>query len=237
MGYTVYMHVSPSGKKYIGITSRKPIERWGRCGSGYKGQAFENAINKYGWDNITHIVLFTELTKEEAEKKEIELIAKYNTTNSECGYNVANGGSSIGKHSEETKKKISLSKTGCVPWNKGIPRTDEEKRKMRKSHIGKTAGEKNGNYGKHFSAEHRRKISDSKKGQPSYWKGKHISQSTKEKISEKHSIKIKRVEDGKIYNSIKDASNCVNVTQSAICHCLKGKTHKAGGYHWKYADT
>lgn len=45
--YTVYEHTTPSGKKYIGITGRNPIKRWGSNGIGYKGQAFENAILKY----------------------------------------------------------------------------------------------------------------------------------------------------------------------------------------------
>ena len=36
-------------------------------------------------------------------------------------------------HSEETKRKISLTKKGHPsPWNKGIPRSEETKRKMRK---------------------------------------------------------------------------------------------------------
>lgn len=54
MSYTVYMHITPSGKMYIGITGRNPLKRWGSNGSGYKGQAFSNAIKKYGWDNMEH---------------------------------------------------------------------------------------------------------------------------------------------------------------------------------------
>ena len=50
--YTVYKHITPSGKVYIGITSIKPDKRWNR-GKGYKDNIyFSNAINKYGWDNI-----------------------------------------------------------------------------------------------------------------------------------------------------------------------------------------
>ena len=36
--WCVYMHTSPSGKYYIGITSRDPIKRWCLTGSGYKKQ-------------------------------------------------------------------------------------------------------------------------------------------------------------------------------------------------------
>lgn len=236
MSYTVYMHITPSGKMYIGITGRNPLKRWGSNGSGYKGQAFSNAIKKYGWDNMEHKILYTNLSKEEAEKKEIELIARYNTTNSNYGYNVENGGSSVGKFSEETKAKISKSKIGSVPWNKGVPRTDEEKRKMSLSHIGKTVGEKNGNYGKHFSEEHRRKISEAKKGHQSTFKGMHHSQRTKDKLSAEHSKPINRIEDGKTYKSIKEASKDIGISSTAICNCLKGKTKSAGGYHWEYAQ-
>ena len=34
--YTVYMHICPNGKKYIGITKQKPIKRWGYNGINYK---------------------------------------------------------------------------------------------------------------------------------------------------------------------------------------------------------
>lgn len=234
--YIVYMHITPSNKKYIGITYRSPKKRWGSNGCGYKGQAFENAINKYGWDNIEHKILFSNLSKEEAEEKEIYLISKYNTTNSKYGYNVSNGGSSVGKFTEETKKKISNSKLGTIPWNKGIPRTEEEKRKMSLSHIGKTKGKNNANYGKKLSKEHIQKMLDARKGKDPYWKGKHLTREAKKKLSESHSKKIIRIEDNKIYNSIKQASKELEISSTAICNCLKGKTQRAGGYHWRYTN-
>ena len=64
--YIVYMHIAPNNKKYIGITKEKnPKERW-RKGKGYwTNEHFTSAINKYGWDNIQHIILYKELTKEQ----------------------------------------------------------------------------------------------------------------------------------------------------------------------------
>lgn len=51
--WCVYVHTSPSGKKYVGVTSQYPNARW-RNGKGYKSSpAFNNAIQKYGWDNIS----------------------------------------------------------------------------------------------------------------------------------------------------------------------------------------
>ena len=37
-------------------------------------------------------------------------------------------------HTEESKLKISNSKKGSIPWNKGIPRTEEFKNKLKIPH-------------------------------------------------------------------------------------------------------
>lgn len=110
--YTVYKHTSPSGKVYIGITSRKPEVRWGNGRNYVDNEYFTRAINKYGWDNIEHEILFAGLSKEDAERKEIELIKEYRSTDRAFGYNIENGGSALGKHSEYTKQKISESLKG-----------------------------------------------------------------------------------------------------------------------------
>ena len=70
--YIVYQHKNKiNNKVYIGITSRTPQERWGNQGCNYKSSPyFYNSIQKYGWDNFEHNILYTDLTKEEACKKE-----------------------------------------------------------------------------------------------------------------------------------------------------------------------
>ena len=92
--YKVYMHIAPNGKKYIGITRQEnPKKRWGSNGCGYMDNAyFWKAIQKYGWNNFQHEILFENLTKEEAEQKEIDLIAKYQSNKAEFGYNISSGG-------------------------------------------------------------------------------------------------------------------------------------------------
>lgn len=125
--YIVYMHINKyNSKRYIGITCQNPNERW-RKGKGYeKSKLFYNAILKYGWNNFEHIILFINLTKEEAEQKEIELIARYKSNDEKYGYNIQNGGNHNGKHSEKTKEKIRMAKIGKnnpnygkETWNKG----------------------------------------------------------------------------------------------------------------------
>lgn len=90
--YSVYMHINKiNQKKYIGITKNKPEERW-LNGYGYKKQAFYNAIQKYGWDNFEHVILFDGLSQSEACQKEIDLISYYKTNNKLYGYNISSGG-------------------------------------------------------------------------------------------------------------------------------------------------
>lgn len=87
------MHTNKiNNKKYVGITYQKPSLRWRSHGQGYKGCTyFYNAIKKYGWDNFEHKILLENLTEEEAEEKEIELI-KFYGTQVPNGYNIDAGG-------------------------------------------------------------------------------------------------------------------------------------------------
>ena len=84
--YTVYMHVFPNGKKYIGMTSRSLHERW-KNGKGYCGSAVGNAICKYGWENVKHYLLFEGLDRHSAKFVEKYVIEKDKTYNKKFGYN------------------------------------------------------------------------------------------------------------------------------------------------------
>ena len=77
--YAVYCHTNKiNGKKYVGITGNKPEYRW-KNGLGYQNHPhFFAAIKKYGWHNFWHEVLYTGLTKAEAEEWETKLIKEYN---------------------------------------------------------------------------------------------------------------------------------------------------------------
>lgn len=90
--YVVYLHTSPSNKKYIGITCQEPNQRW-RNGNGYKNnQYFYRAIQKYGWNNFKHEILFENLSHDDACNKEVELIDKFQSSDKEYGYNITKGG-------------------------------------------------------------------------------------------------------------------------------------------------
>lgn len=127
--YSVYKHTSPSGKVYIGITCQKPEDRW-KNGSGYLNKnkignygqpAMANAILKYGWDKFKHEILFENMSKKDAEKKEVELIAIYKSDNENFGYNIDRGGCAVGKKTKQTRQKMSNSKLGAKNAMYGKP--------------------------------------------------------------------------------------------------------------------
>ena len=153
--YKVYKHTNTvNGKVYVGITSMDVKRRW-ENGNGYsKQQLFWRAIQKHGWHSFSHEILFDELSKQEAEQKEIELIAAYKSNDPKYGYNIQNGGNTLGKHSEGTRRKISES-------NKGKIITHEQRLKISSTLKGRK-----------LSFETRKRISESLKGKNGFWYGK-----------------------------------------------------------------
>ena len=131
--WCVYMHTSPSGKKYIGITSNKPERRFDH-GNGYLKKkkndeycqpAIAYAILKYpDFDNDwKHEILYDKLTKTDAEHKEIQLISQYQTRDPRYGYNITPGGSVlVGKDNPTYGKNIKdfLSEEQYHQWKTNI---------------------------------------------------------------------------------------------------------------------
>lgn len=116
--YCVYMHISPSEKKYTGITKQDVKKRW-QNGFGYLNKNVDStfkqpymarAVLKYTNrnDDWKHLILMNNLTEKEAKEAEIMLIEKYNTRNPNYGYNITAGGDGMHDcpHTEETKEKI-----------------------------------------------------------------------------------------------------------------------------------
>lgn len=145
--YIIYKHTNKiNGKVYIGQSKYSLEERSKKNGEGYKTQKkFWNAIQKYGWNNFTHEVLFSNLSKEEANKIEITLIEEYDSIKN--GYNVRKGGSNFNynessyqnsnsnflgkKHTEEYK--IYMSNLMKEKWNNNNYK-EKTKENMKKNH-------------------------------------------------------------------------------------------------------
>jgi len=63
--YFVYEHITPDGMYYIGVTTDIK-KRWKTKGYDYRTTSLQPYIDKYGWDNIQHQILFENQTKENA---------------------------------------------------------------------------------------------------------------------------------------------------------------------------
>lgn len=229
--YYVYMHITPNGKKYVGITKQRLSRRW-KNGYGYAGSPhFYNAILKYGWDNIEHKIIAENLSLVDACNMEKQLIAEFDLTNREFGYNECVGGEGTNgyHHTEEYKDRLrkrpilqeqrdQISKTvkkrweegvysdrkyNQVPWNKGLTKDDPRVAKYCR---------KKGEWT--LSEEARCKISEARKGRPA--------------LNRK---KVQCVETGVIYNSVSEATKLTGINNLS---CAARFGNSAGGLHWRY---
>lgn len=141
--------------------------------------------------------------------------------------------------SEKTLKLMSESRKGMIFSNehksnmakagkgnsnaKGHTLSEEAKSKISKANKGNSYAS-----GKR-SDEARKKMSDSHLG-------KKLSVETRNKMKGRGARKVKCLETGTIYSSIKEAAiACSLKSSSGITNCCRGVTKTSGGYHWAYA--
>lgn len=89
--YIVYIHTSPEGKKYCGFSGNIK-RRWQSINEYYSNILFYRALQKYGWENFKHEIVFISDSKEEALQYEKETIEKLDLLNPKKGYNLVEGG-------------------------------------------------------------------------------------------------------------------------------------------------
>lgn len=203
--YCVYKHTCPNGKSYIGITKQKTWERWGR-GSGYATQFFGKAVAKYGWDNITHEILFDGLTLEEANAKESEMIKKYDTHNPQKGYNLTDGGDGIKGYVATEEAKKAMSERAKRMW------ADPDKRKYLENHLREISQK---NKGRKQSEEHKKKVAEFHSIKVDQYSMDGIFITT--------------------HNSLMDAARSFGLLENTLLvRCCQGKRKSAYGFIWKY---
>lgn len=111
-----------NGKRYIGQHAGNDLEKYWLhnvwlAEHGYQGKRLlYRAIRKYGSDSFEVKILVHTDSKEELDFCEITLIELFDAVNPTKGYNItAGGGGSLGvKMSEETRAKMSKSRTGLI---------------------------------------------------------------------------------------------------------------------------
>lgn len=243
--YCVYKHSNKiNGKVYIGITSQKPNKRWD-CGRGYqKNKHFWDAIQKYGWENFEHEILYRELSPEDAFSKEKELILKYDSCNHMKGYNCSVGGEGgatglVGKshpmygkrHSTESIKRMSDKK-------KGVPYSPERYASFLKS-INREALRERAyrtiagyNKGKTLSEETRRKIAESNRGLKR-------TDETRMNIGKSKSKSVIQLTTSGVvirsWESARKAAVELGIQAGHISKVCKNQRKTAGGFIWQYS--
>jgi group I intron endonuclease len=118
-------------KKYVGqswrIEHRFKEHKYHTCNS-----HLASAFKKYGINNFYFGIIETfneSVTQKELDEAEAQYIVCGNLTNPKYGYNMREGGSR-GKHNEESRAKVGMSK-------RGIKLTEEHKAKIRVPLVGR----------------------------------------------------------------------------------------------------
>lgn len=232
--WTIYEHISPSGKVYIGITSQdKVCKRW-QYGNGYVCcTIFYKAIKKYGWKNFQHNIIASNLGEMTAKNMEKDLIKYYKEKG--ISYNITDGGDgTLGrKFSEDTIRKMSKSHKGKII-------TESWRNNMR---IGQLNRDKSTQYIP--TIEDRVKQSLSMKA---YYKNHSsprkgvtltddikykcmINQKTRKSVTQ-YTLDMKVVKE---YPSISNAAKANGFSISKIAECCKKDRGKYKNYYWRYS--
>lgn len=245
--YVVYKHTTPNNKYYIGITSKKPNERW-EYGQGYKGQYFYEAIQEFGWDNIKHKILIHGLTKTQALKWETKLIKYYKSDKEEYGYNkvISNEYGTI-EHSEETRKLISKNN---ARWFLGKNLSEKTKQRISKSHnknkkaircietqiIYESINEASRQTG--VSKYHIISVCKGRRKTCGGYRWEYVNKSdiNTKKYTQTCGRSVVCIETGIKYPSIMEASRQTGINRTQISSCVRNKCFTAGTFRWVYGD-
>jgi len=231
---SLYMHVNKAdNKKYIGITTLPVTTRWHTDGSGYKNQKlFYRAINKYGWNNFEHIVLFSELPSNKAYELEKIFIGVFNTTNRTYGYNISSGGEniSIGAYNIESMSTPVYQYTIDGDFVNGYPSMMEAQRQTGISNSNICACCK----GKHaYINGYRWRYTKCDKLEPLDIKRYIYENVTKKstKIVYQYNLKGEFI---CAFDSVTEASKSTGTSSNSISTCGLEKRKQANGFMWSY---
>jgi group I intron endonuclease len=247
--YTIYSKLKPE-RFYIGsavnLNQRKSVHFSNLSNIKHPNRILQNHFNKYGEQDLVFEILEYVKYKTKLIEREQFYIDELNPYFNICKV----AGSSLGtkrseeackrnselkkgnknclglKRSKENKLKISEIKKGQIPWNKGIPCSEETKIKISKSNIGKHKQLK--------SKEHKEKIRLSNIG-------KHSSLKDIERLNKINYLKRKPILQFdlqgnfiKEWDCISDVQKQLGFDKSFIINVAKGKYKQAYNFIWKY---
>lgn len=217
-----------NGYRYIGQSKNITRRLWEhKCQGKNPRLPISKAIREFGWDSFNKEILELCLV-EELEEKEIYYIALLKPE-----YNISRGGKSGMEgyhHSPEIKEicraaavkewqdKSSKEKAYVLEHQlthrnpKGYKVPDSVKEKLRQANLGKKQSEET--------------IAKKSVAMKIAMLGNQNGNKT-----------VRCVETGEIFQSLKQAAICLNVSAHGISNVLKGRQKTAGGYHWEYHNS
>ena len=261
--YRVYIHVNKINQKvYVGQTREKNIiKRWGNNGIGYKTQEhFWRAIQKYGWDNFDHLIITDWITKEKANEIEIAVIALFNSTNKDYGYNISQGGSGPTgvPCSDEKKQLLSDMFSGFSNPFYGKKHTKDIRNMLSETHsIPIVQLDLNGVFIEEYkNAKEASQISgadhtsilkccaDKKHcnsaGGYLWMYMNDYKQGKRKQYNNNHLRQVIQLDvSGHFiaeYNSVKSASEATGICDTGIVSCCNGTYKHSGGFLWRYKE-
>lgn len=235
-----------NGRKYIG--RHKSLEYDSKYyGSGV---ALNLAINKYGIENFENHILESINnvpticdSEEQLVESEKYYVDYYGAVKNDDYYNLVDGG-------------MGAFPKGLPAWNKNLTIEDERVKKYyehRKETILKEHGYMWSNQEKAIKTKlekygcivpktydeflRRKRISESKKGQPSPLKGRKLTDEQKKLRKPELGNKVQCIETGKIYNSYREVANELGYKSVTmvykVCH---GISKSIKGFHFRLVD-
>lgn len=217
--YTVYAHELYDGRLYIGCTCQNISRRWRADGSGYAGTLFYKAIQEYGWDSFSHIVLFENLPKQVAYEVEKELIKRYKTQQIQYGFNTCGGGNGWSNPTDEQKERFSR-------WSKRVNTGRRYSADVRAMHSRRMRESNPNRGGRCLTAERIERFREYAKKPKTDIQRERMSASARKR-------KVICVETGEIFGSMKEAAVMKGVYYTTITSAVYDSNKKAAGYHWR----
>lgn len=233
-----------NGKVYIG-QSNDIKTRWNHehGGKSTKNISLKKDIEKFGLENFKYEILIEEIDLNKRNLLEKEFIKKYNSINPELGYNVSTGGNCNYTHSEEWKKKQSLRLKKYYKENPNwlteerrekfkeagkYKRTEEWKKQVSIRRKGCKHSEETK---KKISLINKKRIERGDENNPFFDKEKH--KKIIKLASEAKYKKVKCVETGEVFSSVKEAKEKYG-KGIHISDCCNKIRKIAAGYHWEW---
>jgi group I intron endonuclease len=224
-----------NGKMYIGQTTKGLENRINKhCGGGSSNSYFHRAIRKYGKHNFSWKILEDNIPVCKLPNLEMVYIDLFGTFLPYNGYNMTHGGEgSFGRHhSEESKRKMSVSHKRNRPTKKKRQTKYSSKEELKKALKKRFSGKGNPMYG--VCGEDSPVYGRTGERHPLF--GTHRTECFKDKIARPV---LQYGKDGtfiKEWNRVKLAEEGTGANSSSIIRVCQGKQQSSLGFIWRYKN-